>query len=54
MMVAAVGSFLDVVWLEPVAASTSFDRALPLVPPQDEAADGGWDSFSQIGVGDGS
>ena len=52
VVAAAVGTLSDVVGLEPVAASTSFDRALPLIPIQDEAADTGWDRFSQVGVGD--
>ena len=47
----APGSLLEVVGLEPVTASTPFDRTLPLVPPQDVAPDPGRDRFSQIGIG---
>ena len=39
VVVAAVGTLVDVVGLEPVTAATSFDGALPLVPPQHQAAD---------------
>ena len=53
IMVATVGSLLEVVGLEPVTASTSFDRALPLIPIQHEASDSGRDRFSQVGIGDG-
>ena len=53
VVVAAVGTLSDVVGLEAVAACASFDRALPLIPIQDVAADRGRDRLSQIGIGDG-
>ena len=51
VVAAAVGSLGEVVGLEPVAAGAAFDRALPLVPPQDVAPGAGWEGFSQIGIG---
>ena len=51
-VVAAPGPLVDVVGLEPVAASASFDGTLPLVPPQDIAPDDGGDGCPHIGVGD--
>jgi len=36
VVTSAVCAVLDVVGLEPVAAAASFDRALTLVPPEDE------------------
>jgi len=48
VVVAAVGSWADVVGLEPVAAVASLDRTLVLVPPGHEPADVAGDGFSHI------
>ena len=53
VVVAAVGSLLDVVGLEPVAAVASFDGTLVLVPVLDVAADRAGDCLSHIRIGDG-
>ena len=53
VVVTAIGTLVDVVGLEPVAARTSFDGTLPLVPPQHMAPNDGGDGCPQVGVGDG-
>ncbi len=53
VVVAAVGSLLDVVGLEAVLAVAAFDRAVSLVSPGDETPDCWGDRFSHIRIGDG-
>lgn len=50
---AAPGAFCDVVWLQPVATLAPVDGANTLIPVPDRGPDGGRDSFSQIGGGEG-
>ena len=49
MVVAAVGSLADVVGLEPVSATASFDGALSPVPFEYERPDRRWDRFGSVG-----
>jgi hypothetical protein len=44
--------FVDVVDLEPVAATASFDGALALVAVEDPGSDSGRDGFGEMGDGD--
>jgi hypothetical protein len=48
IMISALGSWFDVVGLEPVAART-VDLALSLIPVKDIGSDGGGDGFSPVG-----